>query len=304
MLPDLTVMGKVIGGGLPAAAYGGSVDADGAHRARPATSTRPGTLCGQPARDRRRAGRARAARRRRLRAAAARPPTRWPRACAEAAGDTPVQVCHTTGLLTVFFSETPVTDYASAQACDLDAHARWCRALLARGVYPPPSQFEAWFPSLAHTAEHVARTLEAAEAAFRDARLTGCARRAACSPARRSTGRAAVGRSPSRRSARASAPTTATAARPAHRRRRPRAAGGRPPVRAGPRRPGRARATSTPSRRLAGDHRPVRAGARRGPPAGRRRGLGGNVTVSHTTAIGRLRTPRTAYYSPAAPDGP
>ena len=48
-----------------------------------------------------------------------------------------------------------MTDYASAQACDLDAHARWCRALLARGVYPPPSQFEAWFPSLAHTGEHV-----------------------------------------------------------------------------------------------------------------------------------------------------
>ena len=78
-------------------------------------------------------------------------------------------MCHTTGLLTVFFSETPVTDYASAQACDLERHARWCRALLARGVYPPPSQFEAWFPSLAHTPEHVERTLEAAEAAFRDA---------------------------------------------------------------------------------------------------------------------------------------
>ena len=46
------------------------------------------------------------------------------------------------------------------------ATPRWCRALLARGVYPPPSQFEAWFPSLAHTAEHVERTLEAAAAAF------------------------------------------------------------------------------------------------------------------------------------------
>ena len=55
------------------------------------------------------------------------------------------------GLLTVFFSDEPVHDYAGAQACDLDAYAAWCRALLARGVYPPPSQFEAWFPSLAHT---------------------------------------------------------------------------------------------------------------------------------------------------------
>jgi glutamate-1-semialdehyde 2,1-aminomutase len=59
-----------------------------------------------------------------------------------------------------------VRDYAGAAACDLEAHAAWCRALLARGVYPPPSQFEAWFPSLAHTAEHVTRTLEAAAAAF------------------------------------------------------------------------------------------------------------------------------------------
>ena len=51
-----------------------------------------------------------------------------------------------------------MTDYAGAAACDTEAHAAWCRALLARGVYPPPSQFEAWFPSLAHTPEHVERT--------------------------------------------------------------------------------------------------------------------------------------------------
>ena len=84
----------------------------------------------------------------------------------EAAGDRPVQVAHTTGLVTVFFSEAPVHDYAGASACDTEAYGAWCRALLARGVYPPPSQFEAWFPSLAHTHEHVTRTLEAAAAAF------------------------------------------------------------------------------------------------------------------------------------------
>jgi glutamate-1-semialdehyde 2,1-aminomutase len=86
----------------------------------------------------------------------------------EAAGDAPVQVVTAPGLLTVFFSGAPVRDYAGAQACDLDAYGAWCRALLARGVYPPPSQFEAWFPSLAHTAEHVDRTVEAAAAAFRE----------------------------------------------------------------------------------------------------------------------------------------
>src|SRR4051795_11989724 len=84
----------------------------------------------------------------------------------EAAGERPVAITHLPGLLTVFFSAQPVTDYAGAAACDLEAHAAWCRGLLARGVYPPPSQFEAWFPSLAHTSEHVARTVEAAAAAF------------------------------------------------------------------------------------------------------------------------------------------
>jgi glutamate-1-semialdehyde 2,1-aminomutase len=86
----------------------------------------------------------------------------------EAAGSRPVQIAHTTGLLTVFFTDEPVRDYTEAAACDTDAYGAWCRALLARGVYPPPSQFEAWFPSLAHTPEHVTRTVEAAAAAFEE----------------------------------------------------------------------------------------------------------------------------------------
>jgi glutamate-1-semialdehyde 2,1-aminomutase len=77
-----------------------------------------------------------------------------------------VQVASAPGLLTVFFSERPVRDFADAGACDLAAYGAWCRELLSRGVYPPASQFEAWFPSLAHTAEHVDRTLDAAAAAF------------------------------------------------------------------------------------------------------------------------------------------
>jgi glutamate-1-semialdehyde 2,1-aminomutase len=84
----------------------------------------------------------------------------------EAAAGYPVQMQSATGLLTVFFSPTPVTSFADARACDLDAHAAWCRELLSRGVYPPASQFEAWFPSLAHSAEHLDRTVEAAAAAF------------------------------------------------------------------------------------------------------------------------------------------
>ncbi|MEA2437177.1 MAG: glutamate-semialdehyde -aminomutase, partial [Thermoleophilaceae bacterium] len=87
---------------------------------------------------------------------------------ASAAADAgiPVQVPHVTGLLTVFFSDRPVTNYADAQACDMDAYAAFCRAMLDLGVYPPASGYEAWFPSLAHTPEHVEKTVEAAREAF------------------------------------------------------------------------------------------------------------------------------------------
>ena len=164
VLPDLTVMGKVLGGGLPAAAYGGSVAL--MERIAPAGDVyQAGTLSGNPL--------AVAAGRAALElldeeAYLALKATTAALAdgLRDAAGDRPVTVVHTTGLLTVFFSRTPPVDYASAAACDTETYGAWCRALLARGVYPPPSQFEAWFPSLAHTGEHVARTVEAAAAAF------------------------------------------------------------------------------------------------------------------------------------------
>jgi glutamate-1-semialdehyde 2,1-aminomutase len=77
-----------------------------------------------------------------------------------------VQVAAVPGLVTVFFSEKPVRNFADATACDLDAYAAWCRALLARGVYAPASQFEAWFVSLAHDERDLEWTIEAATAAF------------------------------------------------------------------------------------------------------------------------------------------
>src|SRR3954454_6607869 len=166
VLPDLTVMGKVIGGGLPAAAYGGSAEL--MELIAPAGAVyHAGTLSGAPL--------AVAAGRAALElldeeAYLALQATTLALAdgLREAAGSRPVQVSQTTGLLTVFFSEAPVTDYAGATACDAEAYAAWCRELLARGVYPPPSQFEAWFPSLAHTPDHVARTVEVAAAAFEE----------------------------------------------------------------------------------------------------------------------------------------
>jgi glutamate-1-semialdehyde 2,1-aminomutase len=164
VLPDITVMGKVIGGGLPAAAYGGSIDL--MNRIAPAGEVyQAGTLSGNPLAVA--AGRATLER---LDEDAYVHLAATTEALAaglrETAGSRPVQVEWAPGLLTVFFTDAPVRDYAGAAACDTDAYAAWCRALLARGVYPPPSQFEAWFPSLAHTHEHVARTLEVAAAAF------------------------------------------------------------------------------------------------------------------------------------------
>ena len=164
--PDLTVLGKVIGGGLPAAACAGPRAL--MEQFAPAGDVyQAGTLSGNPL--------AVAAGLATLRlldddayarlAAATERLADGLRAAAADAGRA-VHVAAAPGLLTVFFRAEPVRDYADAAATDRDAHAAWCRALLARGVYPPPSQFEAWFPSLAHDDAAIDRTLEAAAAAF------------------------------------------------------------------------------------------------------------------------------------------
>jgi glutamate-1-semialdehyde 2,1-aminomutase len=164
--PDLTVMGKVIGGGLPAAAYGGRRDL--MELIAPSGDVyQAGTLSGNPL-----AVAAGLATLRLLDAAAYERLAATTESLAAglreaaAAAGVDVQVPRLPGLLTVFFSARPVTDYAAASACDAEAYGAWCRALLERSVYPPASQFEAWFPSLAHTPEHVERTVEAAAQAF------------------------------------------------------------------------------------------------------------------------------------------
>ena len=164
---DLTVMGKVIGGGLPAAAYGGSREL--MERIAPAGDVyQAGTLSGNPL-----AVAAGLATLRKLDGAAyvgiESATTRLATGLRRAAGDLPVQVASVPGLLTVFFSADPVQDFADAQACDAEAYGRFCRAMLDRGVYPPASQFEAWFPSLAHDEASIDRTIEAAAEAFQQA---------------------------------------------------------------------------------------------------------------------------------------
>jgi len=164
--PDLVVLGKVLGGGLPAAAYGGRREL--MKRIAPEGDVyQAGTLAGNPL-----AVAAGLATLRLLDEQAyvtlAATTATLAAGLREAAGDAPVHVAEAPGLLTVFFRSEPVRDYEDARSCDLEAHAAWCRALLARGVFPPPSPFEAWFPSLAHGPDVVERTLEAAAAAFRE----------------------------------------------------------------------------------------------------------------------------------------
>jgi glutamate-1-semialdehyde 2,1-aminomutase len=158
--PDLTVFGKVLGGGLPAAAFGGGRQA--MERIAPSGDVyQAGTLSGNPL-----AVAAGLATLRELDAAAyerLRELTeRLAAGFAALAEGRPLQVASAPGLLTLFFSASPVADFSAAASCDLDAHARFCRALLDRGIYPPPSQFEAWFVSLAHDEGAVDRTLAAA----------------------------------------------------------------------------------------------------------------------------------------------
>ncbi len=172
---DLTIMGKILGGGLPAAAVGGRAEL--MRTLAPAGEVyQAGTLSGNPLAVA--AGLATlelldepayarlAAITEQLASGLREAAASWAGAAGGGAGGYPVQIVSMPGLMTVFFREQPVSSFADAQRCDLDAHAAWCRELLARGVYPPPSQFEAWFPSLAHTSEQLERTVEAAAAAF------------------------------------------------------------------------------------------------------------------------------------------
>ena len=157
--PDLTVMGKVLGGGLPAAAYGGP--REHMERIAPAGDVyQAGTLSGNPL-----AVAAGLATLEQLDAAAYERlgalTDRLAAGFRELAQDRPLQVASAPGLVTLFFSPVPVTDFATASACDTEAHARFCRAMLERGIYPPPAQFEAWFVSLAHDEATVDQTLEA-----------------------------------------------------------------------------------------------------------------------------------------------
>jgi glutamate-1-semialdehyde 2,1-aminomutase len=166
--PDLTCLGKIIGGGLPVGAYGGRADLmDLVAPAGPVYQA--GTLSGNPLAmtagiwclDRLTP---------RLYRDLAALGTRLAAGFADAArsAGVPLQVNAFGSLLTPFFTSEPVRDYASAISANTDSYAKFFRGMLARGVYPPPSQFEAWFLSAAHTVKDVDRTIAAAREAMRE----------------------------------------------------------------------------------------------------------------------------------------
>ena len=165
--PDLTCLGKIIGGGLPVGAYGGRTDLMSLV-APSGPVYQAGTLSGNPLamtaglwcleelspalyRQLSRLG------------------ARLAAGLAEAARNAGValQVNAFGSLLTPFFTSQPVRDYQSALTSDTHAYGRFFRAMLERGVYPPPSQFEAWFLSGAHTEKDIDKTIKAAGEAFR-----------------------------------------------------------------------------------------------------------------------------------------
>jgi len=154
--PDLTLLGKIIGGGLPVGAYGGRADLM-AMVAPEGPVYQAGTLAGNPV--------ACAAGLATLRVLERDPPYGRLESAAErlqeACAGLPVTVNRAASLLTVFFTDQPVTDYEGARRSDTAAFARLHGDLLDAGVYLPPSQFEAWFLSGAHDTAVVSRVEEA-----------------------------------------------------------------------------------------------------------------------------------------------
>ncbi len=165
--PDITCLGKIIGGGLPVGAYGGRREI--MENVAPLGSVyQAGTLSGNP-----------------LAMAAGIVTLRTLqeegiyqrlevsgiyledgiRRAAHAA-EVLVQVNRVGSLLTVFFTGDPVTDFASAQRSDTDRFAAYFRQMLDRGVFLAPSQFEAMFLSAAHTDDEIQQTIDAASEAF------------------------------------------------------------------------------------------------------------------------------------------
>ncbi|HEY2151028.1 MAG TPA: glutamate-1-semialdehyde 2,1-aminomutase [Vicinamibacterales bacterium] len=164
--PDLTCLGKIIGGGLPVGAYGGRADL--MNLVSPAGPVyQAGTLSGNPL-----------AMTAGLWCLGRLTPTLYSSlstlgarlaaglADAARAAGIALQVNGFGSLVTPFFTDRPVRDFASATSANTEHYAAFFRGMLARGIYPPPSQFEAWFLSAAHTRKDIDQTIRVAHQAM------------------------------------------------------------------------------------------------------------------------------------------
>jgi glutamate-1-semialdehyde 2,1-aminomutase len=168
VVPDLTCLGKIIGGGLPVGAYGGHEDL-----MRLVAPSGPvyqaGTLSGNPL-----AMTAGLWSLKRLTRSLYGRLGQFGADLAEGLADSArragvnLQVNGIGSALTPFFTAAPVKNYQTAIRSDAAKYGVFFRAMLARGVYPPPSQFEAWFLSAAHTARDVDKTIKAAREAMKE----------------------------------------------------------------------------------------------------------------------------------------
>jgi glutamate-1-semialdehyde 2,1-aminomutase len=168
VMPDLTCLGKIIGGGLPVGAYGGRADV--MRLVSPAGPVyQAGTLSGNPL-----AMTAGLWSLKRLSRGLYRHLSDLGAQLADGLADAArsagvaLQVNGIGSALTPFFTSGPVTNYQTALRADAAKYGTFFKGMLARGIYPPPSQFEAWFLSGAHTRRDVEKTIKAAREAMKD----------------------------------------------------------------------------------------------------------------------------------------
>jgi glutamate-1-semialdehyde 2,1-aminomutase len=168
VVPDMTCLGKIVGGGLPVGAYGGRADIM-ASVAPEGAVYQAGTLSGNPLATAAGIATLRALREPgvydRLEASGRRLEEAL-RHAVESEG-IPAHVTRVGSMLCLFFARPPVRNYDDARRADTRQYARWFHALLERGIYLPPAQFETWFVSLAHTAADIDRTTDAMRDALR-----------------------------------------------------------------------------------------------------------------------------------------
>ena len=166
--PDLTCLGKIIGGGLPVGAYGGKnmimekvAPLGGVYQA--------GTLSGNPLAMTAGIETLEVLRSKKIYQDLEKKTSYLTEKISEMAEERriPLTINRATGMFTLFFTERPVKDYRTAKMSDTKRFAQFFIEMMNQGIYLPPSQFEAWFLSLAHTQKDLDRTIEACDMAFR-----------------------------------------------------------------------------------------------------------------------------------------